>query len=342
MKISIIVPVYNAEKTIRRCLDSIINQTYKNIEIVIVNDGSLDSSMDICKEYVKYDDRIILINQDNRGVSSARNTGIEVSTGDYIQFVDADDEIKKNMCLEMLNTLEANELDCVICGMERNFCINNKIIKNYISIDDKIIDNVSQDDYFIEVYTANYLNAPVNKLYKSSIIKKNKILFEIGISLGEDLLFNLNYFKQVKKYAVLSKTYYVINEENNHSLTRKYNDNKIIFLEIIHKELDAYFRNLSNYEICKQYNYLFYMRSIYICLEQIINCDASINEKRKYIRKIKENQYFSDSFRTQSIRSLELLYYIFFINNVYPITYIGVKLRIFMKKNIRKIKSIKC
>ena len=91
MKLSVIVPMYNSEKTIERCLQSIVDQTYKNLEIVLVNDGSIDKSLEICKNWENKDDRIIVVSQDNRGVSSARNNGIKHSSGELLTFVDSDD-----------------------------------------------------------------------------------------------------------------------------------------------------------------------------------------------------------------------------------------------------------
>lgn len=114
-RISIIVPVYNAESYLKRCLDSIINQTYKNIEIILIDDGSTDKSGMICDEYKSHDDRIIVIHKANSGVSSARNSGLDIAGGEYIAFIDSDDYVPKNY-LEMLLNDMTDETEMVVCG----------------------------------------------------------------------------------------------------------------------------------------------------------------------------------------------------------------------------------
>ena len=114
MKISIIIPVYNGQAYIRRCVESLINQTYKNIEIIIVNDGSIDNTKDICEEIKKRDDRILLLSIKNGGVANARNLGIQQSSGNYIMFVDADDYIEDNMCESLMNILIKEDADIVV------------------------------------------------------------------------------------------------------------------------------------------------------------------------------------------------------------------------------------
>lgn len=114
-KISIIVPVYKVESYLSRCIDSILAQTYQNFELMLVDDGSLDRCGEICDNYAKKDDRIKVIHQPNRGVSAARNAGLDLATGDYIGFVDSDDYISINMYSDMIKLLEVNGLDIIIC-----------------------------------------------------------------------------------------------------------------------------------------------------------------------------------------------------------------------------------
>ena len=115
-KISVIIPVYNTSKLLRRCLDSVINQTYKNLEIILINDGSTDDSLSICKEYSQNDSRIILIDKENEGGGKARNAGLDRATGDYIAFVDSDDYIDPDMYSVLMNNLKTSEADISTCG----------------------------------------------------------------------------------------------------------------------------------------------------------------------------------------------------------------------------------
>ena len=114
--ITIIVPVYNVEKYLRRCLDSIIGQTYQNLEILCIDDGSTDSSGEICKQYAAQDERIKVLRQENHGVSAARNKGLDAATGEYIAFVDSDDYIEADMIGRLYQALASAGAECAICG----------------------------------------------------------------------------------------------------------------------------------------------------------------------------------------------------------------------------------
>ena len=120
-KVSIIVPVYNSEKTILRCLDSILNQTYKNIEIIIVDDGSTDNSYNLIKSRLNNDHRIKLIKKENTGVSDSRNNGLEITTGEYVTFIDSDDWIELNLIEKMVEVLEKENVDIVCCNYYLNY-----------------------------------------------------------------------------------------------------------------------------------------------------------------------------------------------------------------------------
>lgn len=120
-KISIIVPVYNVEKYLSQCIESIINQNHKNIEIILVNDGSTDKSGDICDKYSLKDNRIKVIHKKNEGVSIARNTGLKVATGEYIAFVDGDDLVDKDIYTRLINVINNSKYDLVMCRFYRSF-----------------------------------------------------------------------------------------------------------------------------------------------------------------------------------------------------------------------------
>ena len=133
VKVSIIVPVYNVEKYLSKCLESLINQTLKDIEIICVNDGSTDNSLSILKEYANKDSRIKIIDKQNEGVSVARNTGIEVATGEYLIFVDSDDYLVENACEKALNTIEHNNSD--ICIFGHYDLVDEKLVKSSVNKD---------------------------------------------------------------------------------------------------------------------------------------------------------------------------------------------------------------
>lgn len=197
--ISVIVPIYNAELTIKRCVESIINQSYKNIEIILVNDGSTDSSKEICEEII--DERITLINQNNMGVSHTRNTGIKHATGKYICFIDSDDYLEFNHIQNMYDCMIQYETDLVIVNFYQiidSGISKNRHVKNYESC--HILDCI------YDIYTNSLLNPPWNKLYKHEKILK---MFDESLSLGEDLIFNIDYILNIQRISVINNyTYY--------------------------------------------------------------------------------------------------------------------------------------
>lgn len=201
-KVSIIVPVYNREKCIERCIDSISNQTYDNIEIIIVDDGSIDNSGSICDRYGEKDSRIQVIHQKNQGVSAARNAGIRKATGKYIQFVDSDDTIAETMCEKMVKRQKETGAELIICGY--NLYEGNS--KKEIPATDTVFDAIEEFAGEFTYYVTNFLiHSPWNKLY---LKEKIKIYFDKEYSLGEDLLFNLNYIGNCMHIAGNGETLY--------------------------------------------------------------------------------------------------------------------------------------
>lgn len=187
-KISIIVPVYNVEKYLEKCVDSIINQTHLNIEIILINDGSIDSCGKLCDNYKRQDNRIIVIHQNNQGLSEARNKGIEMSTGDYLGFVDSDDWIEKDMFELLYTNLIQFDADISMCGYSR-MNEDNSIISKYLYDDNKRIEILSGKNimkHYLFDYTQKdkICNVVWNKLYKRHIFKdirfpENKIYEDV-------------------------------------------------------------------------------------------------------------------------------------------------------------------
>lgn len=185
--ISIIVPVYNVEKYLERCIESILSQTYKNFELIIINDGSSDKSIDICEKYKAIDSRIIFINQSNKGVSAARNVGLDIAKGDYVAFVDSDDYIENDMYEILINSIEGNNADISVCGFYE-LRPNNK--RNELFIKKESFIMKSEDcinKFFEENYIKDLMYAPWNKLFKRKVI--GDIRFNEKLSMGEDILF---------------------------------------------------------------------------------------------------------------------------------------------------------
>lgn len=180
--ISVVIPVYNVEKYIRESLDSIINQTYKNLQIILIDDGSTDSSRSICDEYAASDDRITVIHQKNAGAGAAKNTGLDLIQGEYFSIIDSDDYIELNMYEKMVCYMENYRVDVVQC-LFRNVFVNRKVYRNYI-VKSKPIRKVSRNK-FLKEYLYDWKYAIFwNKLFKTSLLKN--IRFPIGRKIDDE------------------------------------------------------------------------------------------------------------------------------------------------------------
>jgi glycosyltransferase involved in cell wall biosynthesis len=213
-EVSIIIPVYNSEKFLSRCLDSILNQSFNNFECILIDDGSTDSSLSICEQYRNSDNRFVVIHQKNSGVSAARNKGLEIARGRYICFIDSDDSSQINMLEKLVVAIEKSNADVVCCGYTENYAIRK------ISDKDFILDNVSPIEiiHFLEMRQA--FGLVWNKLYRKELLDYNKIIFAISTKFGEDMLFNLQYFRQVKSVYISSDYLYNYLQENLNAVTK--------------------------------------------------------------------------------------------------------------------------
>lgn len=215
-KVSVVVPVYNAEKYIEACIQSVLDQDYPNIELVLINDGSRDGSGAVCERYAEKYENIIYSAQENSGVSSARNKGIALSGGEYIMFVDSDDSIKSNMVSKLVRSLEDNDADLSICGYE--LLRSDGLFP--ISVEPSTAEGSDEiASFFAEHFLEAVASSPCCKLYKRSLISEG---FDPELSMGEDLLFNLGYIKNIKKVASISDTLYIYDRGNGNSITNNY------------------------------------------------------------------------------------------------------------------------
>ena len=179
--ISVIVPVYNAKKYLDRCIQSIINQKYKELEIILVDDGSKDNSLEICKSYADKDNRIQVIHKENAGVSAARNTGIEAASGDFIAFVDSDDYIDENMYFNMMQKASEYNCDLVMCDCYK-VRGNNKCIFTHDIISGFYDKEQLYKEYFDKLLMLDSINYPATisnwvLLIKTDIIKENNLKY---------------------------------------------------------------------------------------------------------------------------------------------------------------------
>ena len=184
-KISVIIPIYNAEMFLKRCLDSVINNTYKNIEIICINDGSVDNSKALLENLSKIDGRIIVVNRENKGVSSTRNLGLKMATGDYISFIDADDWIHPNYFEILHKAINEEGIEVAICNHRKT-----NVYEEYPCYDKE---NISFNEWNIEdIFNHHFSKSYVwGRLYKRSFIDCE---FKEDIAYSEDAIFNAEVF----------------------------------------------------------------------------------------------------------------------------------------------------
>lgn len=286
--ISVIVPIYNSEKYLKKCIDSIKNQTYKDLEIILVNDGSTDNSPKICDEYAKIDNRIKVIHQENGGLSAARNAGLKSASGEYITFVDSDDYIEDDTYEKVNSAIERFDSDLVFF---REKSVDEQGRTIYINGDTPTgkIFEISKDDA-AELIIGRLINGMCDKVYKASVI--NDIFFKEGYMYGEDFMYNLLALTRVKtvSYVDQIKYSYVSNSSSvTHKSFNKNSFNQVYFKDAVTEYVKEYFPDYL--ELCQKRSFLARLR---ICRPLYIE-----NLQNEYKDKVLEfNKYMKENFKS--------------------------------------------
>lgn len=291
MNTSVIIPVYNAEKTICRSVDSLLPQLGTTDELILVNDGSRDQSSLFCANYAQADPRVRFIDKENGGVSSARNAGLDAAKGDYILFVDSDDYVSPTLFAEIEQLRQEADWDLIRFSYGID---NGKSVELVSSAVRKYSDRSGAFPALIHGICTKALNPPWAKLYKRSILEAHHIRFPLGVSVAEDRAFNIHYSMYVDKYLVSDHAGYYVNVENEQSLSRKrhddlekqfqiadaYTDEAIFRADIPQSEKDEY-RKAINFGIC---------RSVYhdakLLLQDQVGCFARQRALWRLCRKV--------------------------------------------------------
>ncbi len=235
LTVSIIIPMYNASSTITRCLESVMSQTYKNIEIIIIDDGSKDNSLQVCSQLIQNDPRIQLISTANSGVSIARNRGILAASGYYCTFVDSDDWIEPTHIEQLVKKI--NNIDCVISSytMENNGQFNYHQLSECIYTYSSVL-----TPPVISMFKNGYIHPCWNKLFKLDIIKKMHISFPSHIQISEDSIFCIEYLKHCTSICTTaSTTYHYCKSNLSTSLSSKVYPDIFSTYEIVYTKLQS-------------------------------------------------------------------------------------------------------
>lgn len=218
-QVSVIIPVYNAEKFLRRCLDSLRNQTYRNIEVLMVDDGSTDRSLKICKGFAEKDGRFKVLQKQNGGASSARNLGLTNSGGGYVLFVDADDWLPLGAVETLWKKRQETDADYVGGNIMQIFPLRSAELHLFDEASFAKTDVRAFDKFFTSHFTAY---APWAHLYKNQIIQAAGLKFNTDIVFGEDALFNYQYLQHCSRIATTGEVVYYYNRVNSGSITKNY------------------------------------------------------------------------------------------------------------------------
>lgn len=341
--VSIVIPVYNVEKYLRQCLDSVVQQTYTNLEIVCVNDGSPDDSISILREYEQKDSRIKVIDIENQGLSGARNVGTSYSTGDYLLYLDSDDWIDLETVGSALCAARENDVDLVLWNYVKEYIGSSQPVKvfdqksllvdeDYIKLHQRLIgltgEQLSHPEQCDSISTA------WGKLYKMSIIKQHDIQFVDTKLIGtEDLLFNAEVFKYCKSAMALPDCFNHYRKSNASSLTKNFKP------EFFEQSLELQ-RRLR--EVCSDVDYLSQSLSNRTALTliglglRVVSFKGTIPQKVLRIRRIISTTSYNKAFCSLEMRYLPLHWKAFFSCAKYGLSFSLFLLLQLMRRIVRR------
>ncbi|CVI67349.1 Putative glycosyltransferase EpsH [Clostridiales bacterium CHKCI001] len=238
-EISIVIPVYNGAQYIERCITSILTQDYTGCQIIIVDDGSTDDTLRICREIVGQNDHFLILHQENQGVSAARNKGMTYVKKEWIYFLDADDELDQDALQIMKESIEP-QCQWIVMNYRKQVDGEKELIENWIGFKGKR--KFYGKDGFVDLLNSELFMYPCGKLYKTEIIKKNAVQFPLNIVYGEDIRFNLQYFCYVNEYLVQSSSAFIYHIRKGEGAGSSYYENSFQMQMDIDKEILDYMR----------------------------------------------------------------------------------------------------
>ena len=316
VKISVIVPVYNVEMYLDRAVTSILNQTFNDFELILVNDGSTDNSKEICEKYASDDGRVTLLDQNNSGAHIARNNGMKIAKGRYFAFFDSDDYIEKNMLGDLYEIATTYDSDLVVSGFNINtyYDDSNFVIRPYIpwTRDGVKIDNYNDATDFrknaYQNFDRNMFYPPWNKLYKASYIKENNINFPI--TYRDDFPFVLDVIRNIKNVSFTKEAYYNFIRKRSDSETQKYYENLYDKREEENEKMIALYKDWGLYSDSHSKEMISrrYVDRLIECMVNLYNKECKLNdaEKKSKIKSYLNNAHFDESIKSAKPHKLYL------------------------------------
>jgi len=304
--ISVIVPICNAEDTIKRCVSSVLKQTFTEFELVLINDGSTDHSPKICNQLAEKDQRIVVLHIPNSGVSNARNVGLKAAKGQYIAFLDSDDWFEPDMLAVQHNNLMMHNCQLAIAGIYVDYPDKATQLSQY-----PIKGLIAKTEY--SKILNDFYHLPMmalwNKLFVKEIISKNALKFEIEMSYSEDVLFIINYLFYVDKIYISSQPLYHYVQKNNWSLTRKFNPFSPLNNQWVNCRLKklAELHNTLTPELIMTMNEKYYSH-VHAAIYKMFGYDKwDAGQKKEYLSWLLNDQPTKDYFAGQKKISAKLL-----------------------------------
>ncbi len=352
MEISVIVPVYNAAPYLQKSLDSLTRQKKQNIEFICVNDGSTDNSLEILREFASKDDRFIVLNKENGGVSTARNLGLEYATGQYIMFLDADDWYEEDACEKAFELITQNNADVALFCMtmeytghsvyrsilpgsfakfDKNDC--KKIHRRCIGLIDAECRDIRKFDYLSVLYL---------KIYKRDIIEQNNIRFVDIRKTGsfEDGLFNIEYFSHIASAVYTADSYYHYNRCNESSITTKYREKLPKQWEYLFQTIKKHIEKVNRKDCDKALNNRIAYAVFPLGLN-VVSGKLSSHDKYKKVKELVKSQKLHSSFTYSEILKMPITFKVFFLLSKWKWSYAIYLLLCVMQFVRNKNKGIK-
>lgn len=323
LKISVIIPIYNNDKYIKKCLDSVLNQDFKEFEVIIINDGSTDNSKAICEKYASKDSRVRLINIKNSGVSNARNIGLQNARGEYIQFIDSDDYIDKNMFKELYNISLNTNADVIISGITK-INIKTKNSKEVLPISSGLYNKKEVlNNFELEQRKTGLYGYVSNKFIKASIINKYKIKFDTTIKLAEDLDFYLRLYNNTNNIYLHNKSYYYYYINYEKELYNKVNYFTQISISLKEKKLLDENKCLNN----KNKNQINLIITNFCLCFLYDEFSWTYFETKKKFKMLAKNDEIVKSFSYSKMKFFEKIILFLIANEIYFITFMMLSIR---------------
>lgn len=301
LKFSVVIPIYNASSTLVDCVKTILNQEYNDIEIVLVNDGSVDNSLDICLNFKRKDSRIKLINKKNEGVARARNDGLKVCTGDYVYFVDPDDLVESNIFLEVSPILKEKDIDILVFGHRKKILNRDMIYSKDIVMSPFTVKNNTKmkQNYLTQMYLAGVGFSAWDKIIRIDFLKENNISFPL-LKRGQDMAFCAKVFEKSSYIVCLDKIFYTYLDFNSTG-TNKTDPNIIQNHQYIFACLTKIFMDDEAYFYTNAFLQTIYLKwFFYVIPNNILNSENNFMTKKNQMKNIYTNdlaKYIQSKFK---------------------------------------------